>query len=244
MRMFKFFFQGSPASEPAPRMQQLLRAPCNKSFDDNGAITRVAAAPFPCLQEDDGCDRRTQAGFPRRTYKETIAMKSVLNALMLGAALAAFTPVAMAQSSAPAKPQAKAKAQKKAVKSNKADNKEQDLEDDKDLDVAKSSVTDLQCAHGDKVTLYENGDDNSHIGMRWKKHLLRMHRVETTTGANRFESRKHGLVWIGIPAKGMLLDSKRGLQLANECRSQAQVMAQSGPQEPAQPQLLITEAKK
>ncbi|WP_151447576.1 hypothetical protein [Lacisediminimonas profundi] len=171
-------------------------------------------------------------------------MKSVLNALMLGAAFAAFTPVAMAQSSPPAKPQAKA--QKKTVKSNKADNKEQGpaLEDDKDLDVAKSSVTDLQCAHGDKVTLYENADDNSHIGMRWKKHLLRMHRVETTTGANRFESRKHGLVWIGIPAKGMLLDSKRGQQLANECRSQAQVVAQSGPQEPAQPQLLITEAKK
>jgi len=49
-----------------------------------------------------------------------------------------------------------------------------------------------------------------------------MHRVSTTTGAHRFENAKNGLVWIGIPAKGMLLDSKKGKQLANECRSPEQ----------------------
>jgi hypothetical protein len=54
-----------------------------------------------------------------------------------------------------------------------------------------------------------------------------MTRVSTSTGADRFENRMHGLVWIGIPAKGMLLDSKKGLQLANECKSPDQLKAEA-----------------
>jgi hypothetical protein len=52
-----------------------------------------------------------------------------------------------------------------------------------------------------------------------------MTRVETSTGAHRFESRRQGLVWIGIPAKGILLDSKKGQQLANDCKSAEQLKA-------------------
>jgi hypothetical protein len=37
---------------------------------------------------------------------------------------------------------------------------------------------------------------------------VRMSRVETT-GAHRFENTKAGFIWIGIPAKGLLLDSQR-----------------------------------
>ncbi|MDB5796800.1 MAG: hypothetical protein JWP36_702 [Paucimonas sp.] len=180
-------------------------------------------------------------------------MKSLLNLAVLGAALAAFSAPGFAAeptdkaakadkpaAKAAAKPAAKpaAKAQKKAAKPASATG-----DDDKDLDVAKSVATEMQCAHGDKVTLYENGEDNSHIGMRWKKQLVRMQRVETSTGAARFESTRHGLVWIGIPAKGMLLDSKKGQQLANECRSPAQLAEMTAPKEAAQPQLLM-EVKK
>lgn len=178
-------------------------------------------------------------------------MKSSLQALLLGLAFTTFAVPAMAQ--APAKPQVKqqekssAKAKPKAQKKAKAVSTEQAqvTEDDKDIDVASSTVTEMACAHGDTITVYENLSDNSHIGMRWKKRLLRMHRVETSTGANRFESHRHGLVWIGIPAKGMLLDSKKGQQLANECRSPAQVAALTAPQEPLPEQLpLFMEAKK
>ncbi len=42
--------------------------------------------------------------------------------------------------------------------------------------------------------------------------------VSTTTGAVRLEDKASGLVWIQIPAKSMLLNSKQGLQLANECK--------------------------
>lgn len=180
-------------------------------------------------------------------------MKIVLNTLLL-AAFAAVTLPAAAQSAAKAEVKAaqtkatdgkaaQAKPQK-SKKAAKADAAEQPGwgEDDKDVDVAQSSVVEMSCAHGDKVTLYENGNDDTHIGVRWKKHLLRMERVSTTTGAQRFESKKHGLVWIGIPAKGMLLDAKKGQQLANECRSAAQLAAQAN-QEPAQPQIFM-EARK
>ena len=38
-----------------------------------------------------------------------------------------------------------------------------------------------------------------------------------------------GLVWIGIPAKGLLLDSKKGQQLANECKNAEQMKAAAAP---------------
>ena len=45
----------------------------------------------------------------------------------------------------------------------------------------------------------------------------------TTTGALRFENPHWGLIWIGIPAKGILLDSKLNRQLAHECKNAEQM---------------------
>lgn len=88
--------------------------------------------------------------------------------------------------------------------------------------VTGATVVDFDCELGNKVTLYRNEADDGHIALRWKKRLLRLTRVGTTTGAQRFENKLLGLVWIGIPAKSMLLDSKGGHQLANECRNSEQ----------------------
>lgn len=154
-------------------------------------------------------------------------MKVLLNAVLLGAVLANFATPVLAET--PKKPSKKAAA------------RQEPAEKDDDVDVAQSKVVEMDCALGDKVTLYQN-EDPKHIGMRWKKRLVRMEQVQTTTGAQRYESAKHHLVWIGIPAKGMLLDSKRGQQLANECRSKEQVMAAQS-QPPPSPQIFV-EAKK
>jgi hypothetical protein len=54
--------------------------------------------------------------------------------------------------------------------------------------------------------------------------VYKLSRVATTTGAQRFENEKSGLVWIDIPAKGMLLDSHHGHQLANECKTTKMAM--------------------
>ena len=95
--------------------------------------------------------------------------------------------------------------------------------DDAEPSVTGSSVTDFDCELGNKITIYRNDGDIDHIALRWKKHLHRLTRVDTTTGAQRFENKLHGLIWIGIPAKGMLLDSKLNRQLANECKDAEQM---------------------
>jgi hypothetical protein len=84
--------------------------------------------------------------------------------------------------------------------------------------VADTITTDYNCELGNKITIYRNENDDSHIALRWKKRLHRLERVGTTTGAKRFENPLFGLIWIGIPSKGMLLDSKLNRQLANECK--------------------------
>ncbi|MET3120509.1 membrane-bound inhibitor of C-type lysozyme [Oxalobacteraceae bacterium GrIS 2.11] len=95
-------------------------------------------------------------------------------------------------------------------------------EDDMTPDIDAGSTFEYHCELKDFLTIYTNGDDNNHIALRWKNRLYRLHRIVTTTGANRFENSKAGLVWIGIPTKGMLLDSRHGQQLANECKTTGQ----------------------
>jgi len=79
------------------------------------------------------------------------------------------------------------------------------------------------CELGNKLTIYHNVNDDKYIALQWRSRLHRLLRVGTSTGANRFENKKNGLVWIGIPSKGILLDSKKGQQLANECKSKEQM---------------------
>ncbi|MEC4723269.1 hypothetical protein RY831_29355 [Noviherbaspirillum sp. CPCC 100848] len=98
--------------------------------------------------------------------------------------------------------------------------------DDKEPDVAGLTATAFDCELGNKLTIYQMADQDQ-IALHWNKRLHHMTRVTTTTGAHRFENTKKGLVWIGIPAKGMLLDSKKGQQLANECKSLEQVQAKT-----------------
>ena len=89
-------------------------------------------------------------------------------------------------------------------------------------DITDTVVTDYACELGNKITIYTNDKDTGHIALRWKKRLHRLSRVGTTTGAQRFENPHWGLIWIGIPAKGILLDSKLNRQLANECKNAEQ----------------------
>ena len=95
-------------------------------------------------------------------------------------------------------------------------------EDDIIPDIKDGTADEYKCELNDTLTIYTNGDDNQHIALRWKNKLYRLRRIETTTGAHRFENKKAGLVWIGIPTKGMLLDSRHGQQLANECKTRGQ----------------------
>ena len=129
-----------------------------------------------------------------------------------------LAPIAALADNAPAKTKISRKA-KKAVppESQDPDEIEPDVHEDKNYDYT--------CELGNSLTMYTHGGSIEHIAMRWKKHLYVMHRVDTTTGAYRFENTKAGFIWIGIPAKGLLLDSRKGQQLANECHSTVPMMA-------------------
>lgn len=89
-------------------------------------------------------------------------------------------------------------------------------------DITDTVTTEFNCELGNKVTIFQNEKDEEHIALRWKKRLHRLTRIGTTTGAKRFENTTFGLIWIGIPSKGMLLDSRLNRQLANECQTAEQ----------------------
>ena len=136
--------------------------------------------------------------------------KSLIAAgLALAAASLCSTPVFAAAQKKPAKAAKTVKA--KAVQDN-------EIPEGPDADITDTTTTDYNCELGNKVTIFRNDEDDSHIALRWKKRIHRLERVGTTTGALRFENTTFGLIWIGIPSKGMLLDAKLNRQLANECK--------------------------
>ena len=141
-----------------------------------------------------------------------------------GLALATATLCIPAIAAEPAKKPVKAKAKAKSTKkSTEKHPKAVDvLPEEPEPDLTDKTTTDYACELNNKVTIFHNDTDPAHIALRWKKRLHRLDRVGTTTGALRFENVRYGLVWIGIPAKGMLLDSKQGRQLANECKNAEQ----------------------
>ncbi|MES2756226.1 MAG: hypothetical protein V4693_02540 [Pseudomonadota bacterium] len=126
---------------------------------------------------------------------------------------AAFAADAKKPAKAAAKP---VKAKAKAAPKEEA---QEAIPDGPDADITDTVTADYNCELGNKVTIFANEKDESHIALRWKKRIHRLDKVGTTTGARRFENKTFGLIWIGIPAKGMLLDSKLNRQLANECKS-------------------------
>jgi membrane-bound inhibitor of C-type lysozyme len=149
----------------------------------------------------------------------TLKKSMIAAGLALAAASLCAAPSA---SAAEKKPPVKEKASK-AKPAPKAD------PDEPDADITDTTTTDYNCELGNKVTIYHNDNDDSHIAIRWKKRIHRLNKVGTTTGARRFENPTFGLIWIGIPAKGMLLDSKQNRQLANECKNADQEMAERMP---------------
>lgn len=147
--------------------------------------------------------------------KSLTAFVLLIAGLAAGAVMAADT---AASSSAPAAKKANAK--KAAHAKHEASAVD---DDDKEPDVSGLQPVAYHCELGNKVTIYQYPGNDHEIALQWNKRLHHMTRVGTTTGANRFENLKKGLVWIGIPAKSILLDSKKGQQLANECKNPEQL---------------------
>ena len=142
--------------------------------------------------------------------------------LACGIAMAATTLCVPSSFAAEAKKPVRAKAKTSKTKAGAEDGAIKPATPEDEPDVADKNSVDYNCELGNKVTIYSNEVDPSSIALRWKKRLHRLTQIGTTTGAKRYENQNFGLIWIGIPAKGMLLDSKLNRQLANECKNAEQ----------------------
>lgn len=143
----------------------------------------------------------------------TVLKKTLLAA---GLALAAASLCSVPSAFAAPKNTTKVKAAKGKAK---PAHEENSIPDGPDADITDTVTTDYTCELGTKLTIFTSEKDDSHIALRWKKRIHRLDKIGTTTGALRFENPTFGLIWIGIPSKGMLLDAKQNRQLANECKN-------------------------
>lgn len=86
------------------------------------------------------------------------------------------------------------------------------------LDVAARVLTgDADCEFNQKVQVsaVEGHPGLFHVG--FKKAVYRMVPQETTTGAVRLEDKKAGVMWLQIPSKSMLMNSKIGQRMVDSC---------------------------
>jgi hypothetical protein len=149
-----------------------------------------------------------------------ITLKHTLAACAIALAAASLcAPAGAADTHPKATKVLKEKAKSSKHKKAKKEEPQQAVADDEpEPDLTDTTMAEYSCELNNKVTIYRNLMDDSHIALRWKNRLRLMDKVGTTTGAQRYENVKTGLVWIGIPSKGILLDSKQSRQLANECK--------------------------
>jgi hypothetical protein len=76
-----------------------------------------------------------------------------------------------------------------------------------------------RCELNQSVHVRTVSQDLKSAVIHWAKKDYTLQSVGTRSGALRFEDAASGLVWIMIPGKSMLLDSRKGQRLADECRA-------------------------
>ncbi len=80
----------------------------------------------------------------------------------------------------------------------------------------------MVCELGNSVTVKPDPQQPSRFVVQMKKNTYLMTPVPTTTGAVRLEDAQAGAVWLQLPHKSMLMNSKLGQRMADECQSDHQ----------------------
>ena len=80
----------------------------------------------------------------------------------------------------------------------------------------------MVCELGNSVTVTPDPQLASRFIVQMKKNTYYMTPVETTTGAVRLEDAQAGAMWLQLPNKSMLMNSKLGQRMADECQSDHQ----------------------
>lgn len=92
---------------------------------------------------------------------------------------------------------------------------------------------DVPCEFNQKVSITPHPDQPGRFHLRFGKMVYNMAPEPTTTGAVRLEDKKAGVVWLQIPTKSMLMNSKIGQRMVDACVHPAQ-MAQVAVPVPAE----------
>jgi len=91
------------------------------------------------------------------------------------------------------------------------------------LQIASRVLTgDAQCEFNQHVSLQAIDGKPGHFKLLFKNVSYTMVPEETTTGAVRLEDKRAGVVWVQIPAKSMLLNSKIGQRMVDGCTQSQQ----------------------
>jgi len=86
------------------------------------------------------------------------------------------------------------------------------------LEIAARVLTgDAQCEFDQRVSVQAIADQPGHFKVGFKKATYTMVPQETTTGAVRLEDKQAGVMWLQIPSKSMLMNSKIGQRMVDSC---------------------------
>jgi len=75
-----------------------------------------------------------------------------------------------------------------------------------------------QCEFNQKVSITANPDKPGRFRLQFGKMVYNMTPEPTTTGAVRLEDKASGVVWVQIPAKSMLMNTKLGQRMVDSCQ--------------------------
>ena len=76
-----------------------------------------------------------------------------------------------------------------------------------------------RCELGKKVEIQRDARNPDSFKVSWQGNRHTLQRYDSTSGLPRYEDRQNGLVWIDLPWKSVLMDSKTGSPIANECKA-------------------------
>ena len=96
--------------------------------------------------------------------------------------------------------------------------------DEKAMAVAEQVHTGrIVCELGNVVQITPDPQNRGFFMLQMGKHRFHVSPVSTSTGAIRLEDAHAGAMWLQLSNKSMLMNSKLGQRMADECQSPAQV---------------------
>ena len=74
-----------------------------------------------------------------------------------------------------------------------------------------------QCEFGEKVQIVADDHKPGHFRLHHKSDVYNLAPEATTTGAVRLEDKRKGIMWLQIPSKSMLMNTKMGQRMIDNC---------------------------